>query len=76
MKWTLMKNYTGCMRGRTLYVIPYSMGHVGSKFSKIGFELTDSEYADCNMKIMNELNELAVILKLFYKSIFSIFKFL
>ena len=52
-----MKNYTGCMRGRTLYAIPYSMGSVGSKFSKIGFELTDSECVDCNMKIMARIGK-------------------
>lgn len=57
MKETLMKSYTGCMKGRTLYVIPFSMGPVGSKFSKIGIELTDSEYVVCNMKIMTRIGK-------------------
>ncbi|RUQ20928.1 MULTISPECIES: phosphoenolpyruvate carboxykinase (GTP) [Kocuria] len=52
MKETLTEKYRGCMRGRTLYVIPFVMGHLDAKDPKFGVELSDSPYVVCSMRIM------------------------
>src|SRR5260370_7776958 len=52
MRTKLRRVFRAAMRGRTMYVLPYSMGRIGGPMSQIGVQLTDSAYAVVNMRIM------------------------
>lgn len=57
MNEAVQERFPGCMKGRTMYIIPFSMGPVGSPLSKVAIEITDSPYVVCSMRIMTRIGQ-------------------